>query len=88
MGREELYLVVCQLQEIQALPLDYTLQFNNITNWPEFKKKMDSEIGGVPIFAVNVYIVFKLLPDYESVQEIVMCKPSSNSYLSTNLSKK
>ena len=55
----------------QAMPLDKTPQFNNISDWNLFKKKLISEFGGISIFAREAHSVFNLIPVYESVQELV-----------------
>ena len=55
---------------LQAMPLDKTPPFHNIIKWSNFKKKLIAEFGGIPIFVHKVHDVFKLLPGYESVQEI------------------
>ena len=54
----------------QALPFNKTPQINNISDWTIFKKKLITEIGGIPIFANKVLSVFNLIPVYESVQEL------------------
>ena len=51
---------------VQAMPLDKTHPFINIVNWSDFKEKLISEFGGIPIFAHKAQI----LPVYESVQEV------------------
>ena len=53
-----------------AMPLEKTPQFNNITNWTNFKKKFISELRIIPILAAEAHAVFNLLPVYESVQEL------------------
>ena len=55
----------------QAMPLDKTPQFNNISDWTLFKKKLISEFGGISIFARKAHSVFNQIPVYESVQELV-----------------
>ena len=54
----------------QAMPLDKTPQFNNISDWTIFKKKLITEFGDIPIFAREAHSVFNLIPVYESVQEL------------------
>ena len=53
-----------------AMPLEKTPQFNNITNWTNFKKKFISEFESIPILARKAHAVFNLLPVYKSVQEL------------------
>ena len=48
----------------QAMPLDKTPQFNNISDWAIFKKKLISEFGGIPIFVREAHTVFNLIPVY------------------------
>ena len=55
---------------INAMPLEKNLQFNNITNWTNFKKKFISEFGSIPILECKAHAVFNLLPVYKSVQEL------------------
>ena len=53
----------------QAMPLDKTPQFNNISE-TNFMKKLITKFGGIPIFACKVNSVFNLIPVYKSVQEL------------------
>ena len=55
---------------IRAMPLEKTPQFTNITNWTNFREKLISEFGSIPILAPQAHAVFNLLPVYESVQEV------------------
>ena len=52
------------------MPLDKTPQFNNISDWAIFKKKLISEFGGIPIFTSKAHSIFNLIPVHESVQEL------------------
>ena len=54
----------------QAMPLDKTPQFNNISDWTLFKKKLITGFGGIPIFARKTHSVFNLISVYKSVQEL------------------
>ena len=54
----------------QAMPLDKTTQFNNISDGVIFKKKLISEFGGIPIFAREAHTVFNIIPVYRSGQEL------------------
>ena len=45
---------------INAMPLEKTPEFNNITNWTNFKKQFISEFGSIPILAREAYAVFNL----------------------------
>ena len=46
----------------QVMPLDKTPQFNNISDWTLFKKKLITKFGGIPIFANEAHSVFNLIP--------------------------
>ena len=54
----------------QAMPLNKTPQFNNISDWTLFKKKLITGFGGIPIFARKTHSVFNLISVYKSVQEL------------------
>ena len=56
---------------IRAMPLEKTPQFTNMyTNWTNFKEKLNSEFGSIPILVWEAHAAFSLLPVYESVQEV------------------
>ena len=54
----------------QAMPLDKTPQFNNISDWTTFKKKLITKFADIPIFACKAHSDFNLRPVYKSVQEL------------------
>ena len=54
----------------QAMPLEKTPQFNNISDWTLFNKKLITKFGGIPILVREAHSVFNLIPVYESIQEL------------------
>ena len=46
----------------QAMPLNKTPQFNNISDWTLFKKKLIPKFRGIPIFVRKAHSVFNIIP--------------------------
>ena len=65
----------------QAMPFDKTPQFNNISDWAIFKKKLISKFGGIPILVCKAHSVFNLIPVYKSHQELAEYLAPKINYL-------